>query len=84
MVEFIRGRVTDAGRVVIPAELRRDFHIEDGQEIVFCRDGESIQLLTAEHVIKKSQDAVRRYIGGDDIDLTDELLKARKLDGSLG
>ncbi len=83
MVEFIRGKVTDAGRVVIPAELRREFHIEDGQEVVFCRGEHGIELLTVEQVVRKSQEAVRRYIDRDDIDLTDELLQARKQDQSL-
>ena len=83
MSEFIRGRVADAGRVVIPAELRREFSIEDGEEIVFCRGENGIELLTVEQVIRKSQDAVRRYIDCDDLDLTQELLEARKQDKSL-
>jgi len=83
MTDFIRGKVTDAGRVVIPAELRRDYHIDDGQEVIFCRDEQGIRLLTAEQVVKRSQDAVRHFIGSDDLDLTEELLQARKLDGSL-
>lgn len=83
MTEFIRGKVTDAGRVVIPAELRRAFHIEDGQEVIFCRDEQGIRLLTAAQAIERSQEAVRRYVGSDHLDLTDELLKARKTDGSL-
>lgn len=83
MTDFIRGKVADAGRVVIPAELRREFHIEDGQEVVFCRGANGIELLTVEQVVRKSQDAVRRYIDRDDLDLTDELLQARKQDKSL-
>lgn len=83
MNEFIRGKVADAGRVVIPAELRREYQIEDGQDVVFCRGANGIELLTPEQVIRKSQEAVRRYVSRDDLDLTAELLQARKLDGSL-
>jgi len=83
MTEFIRGKVADAGRVVIPAELRREFHIEDGQEVIFCRGENGIELLTVQQLVQKSQEAVRRYIDRDDIDLTEELLRARKQDKSL-
>jgi len=83
MTEFIRGKVTDAGRIVIPAELRREFHIEDGQEVIFCRGVNGIELLTVEQVLRKTQEVVRSYISRDDIDLTEELLQARKQDTSL-
>lgn len=83
MQEFIRSRITDAGRVVIPAELRRAYGIKDGQEVVFCRGETGIELLTVPQALKKAQDEIRRYIPGDDIDLTEELLTARKSDGSL-
>jgi AbrB family looped-hinge helix DNA binding protein len=83
MEGFIRGKIAEAGRVVIPAELRRAYHMEEGQEVVFCRGDYGIELLTAEQVIRRSQELVRRHIPGDDLDLTDEVLRARKLDGSL-
>lgn len=31
-------KVADAGRVVIPAELPKEFGIDDGEEIVFGKD----------------------------------------------
>lgn len=83
MADYFRGKVADTGRVVIPAELRRDYHIEDGQEVVFCRGNNGIELLTPDQLIRRSQALVRNYIPGDDVDLTDELLQARKLDASL-
>ncbi len=83
MTEFIRSRITDAGRVVIPAELRREYGLSDGQEVVFCRGGAGLELLTVPQALKRAQDEIRKYIPGDDIDLTDELLAARKSDGSL-
>jgi AbrB family transcriptional regulator (stage V sporulation protein T) len=83
MKEFIRSRITDAGRVVIPAELRREYGLDDGQEVVFCRGETGLELLTVPQALKRAQDAIRKYIPGDDVDLTDEVLAARKRDGSL-
>lgn len=83
MSEFIRGKVADAGRVVIPAELRREYQIEDGNEVIFCRGENGIELLTVKQLVQKSQAAVRRYVAGDEVDLTEELLQGRKQDNSL-
>ena len=83
MSEFLRSRITDAGRVVIPAELRRAYHLEEGQEVFFCRGANGIELLTVPSALQRAQEEIRRHIPGDDIDLTDELLTARQSDGSL-
>lgn len=77
MSEFIRGRITDSGRVVIPAELRRELQIEDGQEIVFCRGKDAIELLTVPQAIRRSQDMLLVLIPDQNLDLTQELLDAR-------
>ena len=83
MQEFLRSRITESGRVVIPAELRREYQLEDGQEVVFLRGEDGLELLTVPQAIQRAQDAIRRFIPGDEVDLTQELLDARKLDGSL-
>ena len=83
MKEFMRSRITDAGRVVIPAELRREYGLADGQEIVFWRGRGGLELLSLPEALKRAQDEIRKYVPGDDLDLTDELLAARKSDESL-
>ena len=83
MTDFVRGRIADSGRVIIPAELRKEFHLVDGQEVVFCRGEHGIELLTVLQAVKRAQEAVRKYIPGDDLDLTQEMLDARKRDASL-
>lgn len=83
MSELLRSRISDAGRVVIPAELRRAYHLEEGQEVFFCRGAHGIELLTVPLALQRAQDEIRRYIPGDDVDLTEELLTARQSDGSF-
>lgn len=46
MSESIRSRITESGRIVIPAELRREFRLEQGQEVVFRRGADGLELLT--------------------------------------
>jgi antitoxin PrlF len=83
VTDVIRSRITDAGRVVIPAEFRREYGLEDGQEVVFCRGSFGLELLTVPQALKRAQEEVRKYIPGDDVDLTAELLAARLSDASL-
>jgi AbrB family looped-hinge helix DNA binding protein len=42
-----RGEVS-AGRVVLPAELREEFGIEDGSEVIFSRTEHGIEIKTLE------------------------------------
>ncbi len=83
MRECFRAKIAHAGRVVIPAELRREYGFSEGEEVVLwpCADG--IEILSPATALKRAQDRVRSYIPGDDIDLTDELLTARTSDESL-
>ena len=56
MAEFIRSRVSDAGRVVIPAEFRKEFGIEEGEEVVFSKDEDGIRIITLRQAIRQAQD----------------------------
>jgi hypothetical protein len=46
-------------------------------------DDKAGENLAVPHALKETQGEVRKYIPGDDVDLTDELLAARRRDGSL-
>ncbi len=83
MKEVIRSRIADAGRVVIPAELRRQYGLSEGDEVVICPGADGIEILSPAAALKRAQERVRSFIPGDDIDLTDELLAARGRDDLL-
>lgn len=51
MDRVMRGKVS-AGRVVLPAELRKEFRIEDGTDVVFCRTEYGIEVRTLDEVIR--------------------------------
>jgi AbrB family looped-hinge helix DNA binding protein len=56
MEQFFRGKVTDAGRVVIPVELRRAFGLGEGDEVIFSRDDRGIRITPLGLAIAESQD----------------------------
>src|SRR5689334_22474551 len=77
MAEFIRSRVTDAGRVVIPAELRKEFGIEEGAEIVFSKDDDGIRITTLQEAIRQAQDYFTALAPAG-VSLAQELLRERR------
>lgn len=83
MTEIYRSKIADAGRVVIPAELRRAMGLDEGQEVVFVKGEQGVELLTSEQALQRVQATVREYIPDDSLDLTNELLEARTTDGSF-
>jgi AbrB family looped-hinge helix DNA binding protein len=83
MSDYIRGKVSGAGRVVLPAELRRAFGLEDGVEVIFSRTEHGIQVTTLDEAIREAQDLARRYVP-EDVNLVEALREARKQDSTLG
>ena len=81
MEEFIRGKVS-AGRVVLPAELRKEFGIEDGTDVIFSRTSHGIRITTLDDAIRQAQETVRRYVP-EGVSLVDDLREARRQDAAL-
>lgn len=82
MSDYIRGKVSGMGRVVLPAELRKEFGIEDGKEVVFSRTEYGIQITPLDQAIRQAQEVVRRYVPKG-VSLVDELHAARRKDSTF-
>ncbi len=73
----VRTKVTQGGRIVIPAEFRRALGIRTGDEVILSVEGEELRVLTPEHAIKRAQALVRRYVPEGRL-LTEELIAERR------
>lgn len=82
MSDFIRGKISGAGRVVLPSELRKELGIADGADVVFSRTEHGIQITTLNQAIRQAQALVRRYVP-EGVSLVDELREARRQDGTF-
>src|SRR5258708_726370 len=82
MGDFIRGRVSGAGRVVRPSELRRELGIDDGAEVVFSRTDYGIQIPPLAQAIRQAQEMVRRYVP-EGTSLVEDLHQARRQDATF-
>ena len=80
MDHVMRGKVS-AGRVVLPAELRKAFGIEDGAEVIFSRTEHGIEIKTASQALKDAQQLFSKLkeTGGN---VVDELIEERRREAS--
>ena len=76
MEQVSRGKV-HAGRVVLPAELRKAFGIENGTDVVFSRTEHGIEITTLAEAIRQAQELCAKYIKPG-VSLVDELIRERR------
>lgn len=72
-----RARVTEGGRVVIPAEVRRQLGVSTGDEVILdVTDGE-VRIRSVRGAIARAQALVRQYVAPDK-SMADELIRDRR------
>jgi AbrB family looped-hinge helix DNA binding protein len=72
-----RTHVDNNGRVLIPAQIRKEFNIKTGDVFVIrAIDGE-IKMISLDKAIKNAQALVRKYVP-EGVSLVDELIKFRR------
>lgn len=74
-----KGKVADAGRVVIPAELREALGLKVGSEVIFSVEPDGLRIMPVELALKRAQDFVCSLVPPD-VMLSEELLKDRRLE----
>jgi AbrB family looped-hinge helix DNA binding protein len=79
MQDQFRSKVTDAGRVVIPAVYRKEFGISEGDEVLITRSDFGIQITPLRQAVRRAQELVAQYIPAD-VDLVDDLRQFRDQD----
>jgi AbrB family looped-hinge helix DNA binding protein len=76
-IQEIRLKLSENGRVVIPARVRKDLGVESGGEILLERQKDGYRLTTRRQRIKEAQETIRRYIKPG-VSLVDELIAERR------
>lgn len=77
------AKVITGGKIVIPAELRRELGIKDGDSLVFVRgDDGSVSIKTHHQVIADGQKQFRAMVGNDYS--VDQFLREKSADWGEG
>jgi AbrB family looped-hinge helix DNA binding protein len=76
-----RGRIVSGGRLQIPADVRKELGLMDGDNVrLEVVDGE-LRVRSYQAVIKAVQEEVRRYVPAD-VSLSDELIADRRAEAA--
>lgn len=76
-----RGKIVSGGRLQLPAEIRRELGVEDGDHVVLeLKDGELV-VRPYREVLKRVRDRLRKYVseGGS---VVDELIAERRAEAA--
>ena len=74
----IPAKLTEGGRIVIPAEYRRALNIEIGDELFIRLKDSELQILSKKEALRRAQELVKSYAGTRS--LTSELIEERRLE----
>lgn len=81
MDQVVRATI-HKGRLVIPAEWRKAYGIEDDKTVILSRTEHGIEIKTMEEVVRQAQALCAKYIKPG-ISLVDELRRDRDQDATF-
>jgi len=76
-MSVVSTRLTKGGRIVIPAEFRRELGLETGDEVILRLVDSEVRIRTRREAIKQAQAIVRKHVKKGR-SLVDELKRERK------
>jgi len=75
-------KMSEGGRLVIPAEYRKALGVKPGDELVLVLEENSLRMLTPREGIRRVQSLVRAYVP-EGVRLSDELIEERRRESDL-
>ena len=82
-MDGIKTVVTDGGRVVLPAPLRKALGLSIGDEVMITLEDDSLRITTLARAVTRAQALVRRYVKPGR-SLSGELLRERRRESRRG
>ena len=80
-MEHYRVQIAANGRMVLPAGLRQQLHVEGGGLLIIRQDEGKLVLESVDDAVRRAQALVRRYAPAAQ-NVTDELLSERQADAA--
>jgi antitoxin PrlF len=81
-VNRVVTKLGEGGRLVIPAEYRRELGVESGDELVLILEEKTMRVLTPREAIRRAQALVRFYIPEGRM-LSDEIIEERRKESQI-
>lgn len=77
MQTFVRAKVTQGGRIVIPAEMRKQLGVEIGEDVNLSFVDGSVTISSQKEGIRKAQELFRKFVP-EGVSIVDELIADRR------
>ncbi len=75
------AKVIAGGKIVIPAALRRELGLKEGDRLVVQREGGTLVLKPFSEVLRELRERVRKYVP-EGVSLADELVVERRAEAA--
>ena len=75
------AKIAEGGRLVIPAEYRRELGLEPGDEVIIRLEDGELRILSRAEAVKRAQELVARHVKKNH-SLVDELSAERREEAS--
>jgi AbrB family looped-hinge helix DNA binding protein len=75
--DVVTARLDSAGRVLIPADIRKALGVSEGDQVKLELDDDGLRIISRKAAIRKAQDVFRKY-APDGVSLRDELIAERR------
>lgn len=72
------AKIIKGGKIVIPAELRRELGFAEGDRLVLEREGESLVIKSYHQIVREVQQAFRPFKPQNGSSIVDELIAERR------
>jgi AbrB family looped-hinge helix DNA binding protein len=76
------AKLIKGGKVVIPADLRREFGFQEGDTLVFERGPDGLVIKTYEQVVREVQAEFKALLGDGAGSMVDELIAERRAEAA--
>lgn len=76
------AKLIKGGKIVIPAELRREYGFKDGDTLVFEREGNGLVIRTYEQVVREVQTELKKIIGPYKGSIVDEFITEKRAEAA--
>jgi AbrB family looped-hinge helix DNA binding protein len=77
MGEVVTTKVTEGGRIVIPAKMRESLGIEVGENVSLQINNNTLQVTTQKEALRQLRELVRKHVP-EGVSLVDEMIKERR------
>jgi AbrB family looped-hinge helix DNA binding protein len=75
----VRATIGGGGRLLIPSEIRKELHLNEGEEVILRVEAGELHILTLKDAVRRAQSLIKKY-NPQKSSLTKNLFKLRRED----